>query len=406
MRALGLLLVLLGMAGLSADRVVAVPPDLVEWVRVGSWAVGAVGTLLMLFRIARSGAGFGVFPLACGVGLLVAQPITHWMDGPAVQAWQPWLGFGLVLLIGGGALRVMVTQADNDPESASFVLALFAFASLITDIVVDFGDWDGLLNVSTAAFTAAFAFVVVIKLTALVEAVDGPGRRELIAGLPPDPNHPLVRYLPMVLTRLWSFGLAVAAVPVTVMLSFDLPVFVDVLLTLPATLGVYTGVALVGYRPLAKAIGPERLVRAGQDAIGNVLDADKYSTRLLKALTVGYGGFALLVETVVLRPPVWLVGPLAIMGFIMVVNALWRWKTLMPQVVAEVIRESESPERTAPSIAELLGRLGRADPVFRLLPGSERLAPGAKPPRWTGAQSASRGTSSRLISSRPGRGVL
>lgn len=377
---------LIGVGGLFADDLFTVAPNVAGFIIGGSWVMIALGVLLMLLALARTDLGFGVFPLAGGIGALVAESMTHWMDAPFLHGWHLWLKIGLVLLIGGGALAIVVELFAFSDESWLAALLVYAVASLVTDIVFDLGEgWDGLMNVATAVCATGLVLGSVVKATEPVEAVewtDGPKRRRYLADYEPGWSHPEVTFFLLWGARLATAGFGVTAVAVTTMASFQLPVIVDVLMTLPTVLGAYVVIPVLWYVWVVRVVGAEQVSCGGLIALSTVLDkiVDDGRLRLQTgaALCAGYVGLALLTETIIVRPAVWLSVLLVVAAVAAGVAAARFAMLASPQLVECLAEAAKTPERTTPSISEQLGALGRSDAVFRLLPGSHTLGYGLR----------------------------
>ncbi|WP_162793688.1 hypothetical protein [Streptomyces paludis] len=334
----------------------------------------AVGAVLVLTVMARDlDLGPGVFPLAAGVAALVFQLPTHWMDAPAVRAWQPWLGVVLALLIGVGALSVAVLSA-LDGGHPFVVQLVFCVASLVAKLVFDFeGVWGGLLNVSLVLFAAGCVLGVVFLATEMVEGMDGPDRERVARGY----EYPSTTYELFWGVRFIAFGLAVTAVTIAIVVSFSMPTFVDVLLVLLAALGVYTVVPLAGYAWVVRAFGRERFERMGSGSFEEAVMDGAPRLPTVSALVAGFLAVVLVCEVVLLWPAVWVTSVLLGAATAAGAVAVRCWLRALPRLVDGLGETERTSEQSASSIASVLVALGLSQPVFRLLPGSDGLAPGA-----------------------------
>ncbi|WP_410588464.1 hypothetical protein [Amycolatopsis sp. lyj-23] len=337
-------MIILGVAGLLAHLVLAVPPQTTGVVAGGSWVAIGIGTLLLLTALAQNGYGYGIFVLAVGIAAVVAQRLTHFDE--RIHAPQPLFGIVVACLVGIGAIAVSFA---NDGDDAIVRLPLFAVASLLADIFVDFGSgWDSLMNVGTASFAAAF----VVDAASLF-LYDGFTRAGSVTTY--DGSHLLLAA---------SAGVGVAAVLITIMASFDLPSFVDALLTSGAVLGGYLIVPLLGFLLLYWLVGrgtwevvPDRVFI---DAAGS-----KSGFSAFGALAVGLAAVAALVTAIVGELAGWLVTALEVGAAGAALIAV-RWGMRALTELAFLIRSGARPG----GIARVLEELRRSDPVFRLLPGS------------------------------------
>ncbi|MDS0140295.1 MULTISPECIES: hypothetical protein [unclassified Amycolatopsis] len=339
----GLLVIILGIAGLFAHRVITVPPKGTDFVAGGSWVAVGIGVVLLLTAIAQHGYGYGVFPLTLGVGILVADWVTHFSR--AMHDPQPLLGLLVTLLIGAGAVSVCYAGGG---ENAVVRLPLFAVASLVSDIFVDFGaGWDDLVNLSTAAFAAAFVITA-----AVVVFVDDtlPG-----SGVATD-------YYGSLLLLAAGIGTGVAVVLVTTVATFDLPGFVDFLLTAAAVVGGYLVVPLLAFLLLC-ALADDLLDNESSDVVGDAIDNMEHDLAALSSLVTGFAFVAALAALIFGEPPDWLVAVLVVVA-VAAAAAATRTGYLAFTELARLIKARAVPGR----IAEALSDLRRSDPVFRLLP--------------------------------------
>jgi hypothetical protein len=341
----GLLVIILGVAGLFAHLVVTVPPTSADLVTGGSWVAIGIGVALVLTALAQYGFGYGVFPLAIGVGVLVAQQATDFTE--RMHAPQPLLGILVTLLVGVGAIAVSYAEGGDE---AVIRLPFFAVASLLSDIFVDFGSgWDDLMNLSTALFAAAFVITAVVviyldgDLTDAVSTTDYYANRLVLAA---------------------GVGVGVAAVLITAVATFDLAWSVDVLLTFVAVLGGYLVVPLLGFGALFALVGAETLGEASDDAVGDAIVTMEHGLAAIGALVAGFVTVAALVALIFGGPPGWLVAVLVVVAAGAAAVAA-RCGHLALTELARLIRSGAMPGR----IAAMLDDLRRSDPVFRLLPG-------------------------------------
>jgi hypothetical protein len=335
---------MLGVAALLAHLVVTVPPQSAGVVAGVSWFAIGTGTVLLLTALAQEGYGYGIFVLAIGVGAVVAQKLTHLDD--RIHAPQPLFGIVVASLVGVGAIAVSFA---NDGDDTSVRLPFFAVASLVADIFVDFGSgWDNLMNVSTAFFAAASVGTVAVIFSAegfpdVESLADHYGSRLLLTA---------------------GVGAGVAAVLITIVASFDLPSFVEVLLISTAVLGGYLIVPFLSFLLLYSLVGRETwgavsgavLVEAigskpGLSAIGALVAGLAVVASLVMAFFGGLTGWlAIVLQAGALGAAV--------------VAVRWGMRALTELVF--VIRSGARPGR----IARVLDELRRSDPVFRLLPGA------------------------------------
>ena len=333
----GLFAVVVGVAALLAHLVVTIPPQKADLVTGGALAAIAIGALLVLTELAQNGYGVGVFPLALGIGALVAQRTTHFAD--RIHFTQPWLGITIAVLIGVGAIAV---AAADDGDDAFLRLPVFAIASLVSDILVDFGPgWDELVNVSTAFFFAATAVAVAFFLA------DEFG----------DPTGGMDEY-PSMWAVTATTGVAVAAVLITITASFALARFVDVLLVLAAVLGGYLVVPLVALSAL-----PLFVRTATADRVGNAVTTMERGGAAIAALITGYVAVAAAFSVFRWAPPLWLVIVLAVTAVGAAVVAGWCGSVAFREL-AQLVRAGAN----RPRISVVLDELRRSAPVFRLLP--------------------------------------
>ncbi len=340
-------MIILGVAGLLAHLVVTVPPKSADAVAGGSWVAVGIGAVLLLTAIAQNGYGYGVFPLAIGVGGLVADRITHFTG--FLHAPQPLSGILVTLLVGVGAIAV--SYADGG-DGAVVRLPFFAVASLVSDIFVDFGaGWDELVNLSTASFTAAFVITAVVVIF-VEDALPGSGAAT---------DH----YANLVLLAA-GIGTGAAVVLVTTVATFDLAGFVDFLLTAAAVAGGYLVVPMLGFFLLLGLADSD----ASSDVIGEALDSMEHGLAALGSLVAGFVLVAALVALIFGGPPGWLVVVLVVVAVAAAVAAALCGYRALTELVG-LIKSGALPGR----IAEALDGLCRVDPVFRLLPGAERSSP-------------------------------
>lgn len=371
----GLLLVALGIAGFFAHDVTTVSAQVVGPLTGGSSVVTAIGIGLVLTTLARTALGRGVFPLAIGVGALVGQAVTHWVDIPAVQAWQPWVGLGVAVLIVSGAAAVVWSLHQNPKDdSAVALLALFAICSLVANLVFDFGQWGRLVNVFTAAFTVSCVFLGVWDMTSgSIKVLEGV-HRDRVRAREPGWDHPSVHAAFSWGTRFAAGGLGAAAVLITFIASIDVPTWIEVLLILPAVFGVYLAVSVIGVPLLVRSVGLERFARVDLDIVDDVFEDMGHWVRSAASYVGGYLVVATVVELVVFRPAAWLVVVLAVAATGGAI-AVWRfgsaaWSLLVQRVAAW----ADAPATRTPTIGQVLADLGRSHAVYRLVPGSENLA--------------------------------
>lgn len=339
-------MIILGVAGLFAHLVVTIPPKSATSVMVGSWVVIGIGAVLLLTALARRGYGYGIFVLALGVGAVVAQKVVHF--GDRIHAPQPLFGIVAVSLIGVGAIAVSFADGGYD---AIFRLPFFAGASLLADLFVDFGSgWDGLMNVSTAFFSAASVVTVVVIL-------EYDGFTNVIS---------LMNYYGDGLVLAAGVGSGLAAVLATIVASFDLPSFVGFLLTSVAVLGGYLVIPCLGFLLLALLVGREAWSSVSADVLVEAIGSRQVLS-VIGALVAGLVSVAALVAATF--------GGLAegLVVFLVAVAAAAaaaavRWGRRALTELAFVIRSAARPGR----IAKVLEELRRTDVVFRLLPGAGR----------------------------------
>ncbi|TDP89898.1 hypothetical protein [Labedaea rhizosphaerae] len=331
----GLVAVVAGVAGLLAHLVVAVPPHTADLVAGGSWAAIGIGVLLILTELAQNGFGVGVFPLALGIAVMVAQRVTHFAD--RIHVTQPWLGIVVAVLVGIGAIAVALA---DDGDDAFIRLPFFAVASLLADILVDFGPgWDELVNVSTAFFIAAAAVAgAYIAAFGDVGPMDEYPDRWMVTA---------------------TVGAGLAAVLITIMASFELARFVDVVLTLVAVLGGYLVVPLAGLFSLQLAVR-----NADAEDVGDAVDAMERGGAAIGALIAGYVAVAAALALFLWGPPLWLVIILVITAAGAAAAASWCGYRAYTEL-ARLIRSGADH----PRISAVLDELRRSGPVFRLLPG-------------------------------------
>lgn len=338
----GLLLVVLGIGGLLAHR--AVPAGSEGAVAGGSWTAIGIGVLVMVGAVARN-VGRGVYPMAIGMGALVAEASNHWMDNGHVQAFQPWVNIGLLLLIAGGAFFVILELSDDAYETA-VGLGVFAAISLGTDIAFDFGSgWDELMNVGTAVFASGIVIAAVVELT------DGTD----IAGL-------LAR------TAVTGFGLT--AVLITIMKSFRVPTELEVWLLVPlAVLGGWAAAPRIGYEIVLAA------PRDGQfSSTGVERERDRLAMLIWGFLVFGFLLIVLPVEVVVFRPPV-------VFTIVLIVLALGAGVAAVRMWIAgyrDAVRLIDVPASSRISVGDILEELAEQDAVYRLLPFPGELAEGRR----------------------------
>jgi hypothetical protein len=333
--------IVLGVAGLLAHLVVTVPPQSAGVVAGASWFAIGVGSLLLLTAIAQRGYGYGVFPLALGIGVLVADRVTHFtglMHDP-----QPLFGILVTLLIGTGALAVSYAEGVDE---AVLRLPFFAVASLVSDIFVDFGaDWDDLVNLGTAAFAAAFVVTAVVAIFLGGTLPGSAAAEDFRAGW---------------LLLAAAIGTGAAFVLVTIVATFDLAGFVHVLLTAAAVVGGYLVMPLLAYFLL--------YVLAGRDVpdavIWGAIDSMERGLAAIGALVAGFFAVVALVALIFWGPPGWLVAVLVVVVVVAAAAAGW-WGYQALTDLVRLIRLGALPGR----IAAVLNDLRRSDPVFRLLPG-------------------------------------
>jgi hypothetical protein len=372
----GVLLVALGVAGFFADDFLAIGAELAGPLVGGSSVVTAIGAGLVLTALARTALGAGVFPLAIGVGALVAQVVTRWVDLAPVQARQPWVGIAVAVLIVLGAAAVVWSLGQNlDDDSATAALVLFAICSLVADIVYDFGQWDPLMNVATAAFTASAVFLGVWTMTSgSIEVLAGV-HRDRVRSREPGWDHPSVVFAFAWGERAAAGGLGTAVVLITFIVSTAAPTWLDVLLTLPAVLGSYLAVSVVAVPLLVRSVGLERFARVNLDLVDDPFeDVVGQWLRSLAAYAGGYLVVATVVELVVFQPAAWLVVVLAVAATAGAV-AVWRFGfTAWSRLVEQVVGWADAPVNRTPTIGQVLAELARGDPVYRLVPGAENLS--------------------------------
>jgi hypothetical protein len=334
----GLVAIVAGVAGLLAHLVVTIPPKAVDLVTGGSWAAIGIGALLILTELAQNGFGVGVFPLALGIAVMVAQRVTHFAD--RIHVSQPWLGIVVAVLVGIGAVAVVLA---DDGDDAFLRLPFFAAASLLSDILVDFGPgWDEFMNVSTAFFIAASAVAVVHVLADEWTA----------------PNGAMDEYPALWLVTA-AVGAGLAAVLITIMASFEPARFVEVVLTLVAALGGYLVVPLVGLFSLQLAVRD-----AGPEEVGDAVDAMEHGGAAIGALIAGYVAVAAALPLFLWGPPLWLGIVLAITAAGAGAVAIWCGYRACTELLRLIRSGADHPR-----ISAVLDELRRSAPVFRLLPG-------------------------------------
>jgi hypothetical protein len=337
-----------GIAGLLAHLVVTVPPGSSGVVTGGSWVAIGIGGLLTLAGIADNyDFGFGVFPLAIGIAAIVAQRATHFTD--AMHMPQLVLGIVAAALIAAGVIAVSLSEGVDE---AVIRLPFFAAASLLSDIFVDFGPgWDEVLNVSTAFLAAAAAVIVTVLFTE-----DGLG----------DSDFAVDHYSSRLLLAA-AAGTGLAAVLITVMASFELAVFADVLLTAAAVAGGYLVVPLLVSLVIYWLAGTQTVENAPVSVIENAIGAMERRIAGIGALAAGLVAVAALVTLFFWGPPGWLLVVLLVTAVAAVAAAGWAGYRAVTEL-ARLIRSGATPGR----IAAVLESLRRSDPVFRLLPGAGR----------------------------------
>jgi len=376
MGGLGLVLVILGIAGFVADDVVTISVEYLAPLTTASWVLLGVGALLCLvWLLMETELGAGVFPLVIGVGALVAQAVVRWVDIPAVHAWQPWIGIGVAALIAGGAAGVIWSLCwEDEPDSAVALLALFAISSLVADVVYDFGSWDQLVNVATAVFAASCAVLGQWTMNSGdIEVLRGV-RRDRVRAREPGWDHPVVRFALAVGLRVAAVGLGAAGVLVTALASVDLPTWAGVLLVLPAVLGGFLALLVVAVPLLVRAVGVERFTLVDLDVVDDVFDDRRHWYLVVASCAGGYLVVATVVELIVFRPVLWLTIPLAVPAAVGAV-VVWRiGKVSWSRLVERVVGWADLPVNRTPTLRQVLADLGKQDAVHRLVPGSETLA--------------------------------
>ena len=341
-------MIVAGIAGLLAHLVVTVPPGSAGVVTGGSWVAIGIGVLLTLTGIAGDyDFGFGVFPLAAGIAVIVAQRTTHFTE--AIHVPQPLPGIVAAVLIGVGVLAVSFSEGG---DAAVTRLPFFAAASLLSDIFVDFGPgWDEVLNVSTVSLAAAAAVTVTVVFTE--------------DGLT-DSDFAVDRYSSRLLLAAAS-GTSLAAVLITVMASFELAVFADVLLTSAAVAGGYLVVPLLVSLVIYWLAGTQAVENAPVSVIEDAIGAMERRLAGIGALAAGLVAVAALVTLFFWGPPGWLLVVLLVTAVAAAAAAGWGGYRAVTEL-ARLIRSGATPGR----IAAVLESLRRSDPVFRLLPGAGR----------------------------------
>ncbi|MFI5593803.1 hypothetical protein ACIA5G_52905 [Amycolatopsis sp. NPDC051758] len=344
----GLVVIVAGIAGLLAHLVVTVPPGSSGVVTGGSWVAIGIGTLLALAGIADFyDFGFGVFPLAIGIAVIIAQRATHFTE--AIHMPQLPLGIVAAVLIGVGVLAVSFSEGVDD---AIIRLPFFAAASLLSDIFVDFGPgWDEVLNVTTVSLAAAAAVAVVVVFTE-----DGLS----------DSDFAVEHYSSRLLLAAVA-GTGLAAVLIAVMASFELAVFADVLLTSAAVVGGYLVVPLLVSLVIYWLTGTQAVEIAPVSVVENAIGAMERRLTGIGALAAGLVAVAALVTLFFWGPPGWLLVVLLVTAVVAAAAAGWGGYRAVTEL-APLIRSGVTPGR----IAVVLETLRRSDPVFRLLPGAGR----------------------------------
>lgn len=339
-------MIILGVAGLFAHHVVTIPPKSADVVAGGSWVAIGIGAVLLLTAIAQNGYGYGIFVLAIGIGAVVAQRVTHFDDW--IHAPQPLFGIVVASLVGVGAIAVSFADGGED---SIIRLPLFAVASLVADIFVDFGSgWDSLMNVSTAFFTATFVVTVVVVF---------------FYDRFPDPESLADHYGSQLLVAA-GVGMGVAAVLITTVASFDLPSFVDVLLISAAVLGGYLIVPFLGFVLLYSLVGRETWRAVSEDVVDSAIVSEP-GLSAAGALVAGLAVVAALVTATFGGLAGWLAVVIEF-GALGAAALAVRWGMRAVSELVFMIRSRTPPGR----IAGALDELRRSDPVFRLLPGADK----------------------------------
>ncbi len=340
-------MIILGIAGLFAHLVVAVPPQSAAAVTSGSWVAIGIGVVLLLTALAQNGYGYGIFLLTLGVGAVVAHQVAHLDD--RIHAPQPLFGIVAASLAGVGAVAV---SYSGGTDGACPRLLFFATASLLADIFVDFGSgWDSLMNVSTAFFAAAFVATAAWEITA-----DSSADRDSVAA------HYGSRLL-----QAGGIGVGVAAVLITVEAAFILPSFVDTLLVLGAVFGVYPLVLQLGFGWLHLLVGGETMDHAPKEMIEKGIEGMENGVALLAALVAGFVFVTVLAGLIFGEPTGWQVAVLVVAAVVAIV-AMVGWGYRAVTELARWLKGTPLPGR----VAKVLDDLRLSDPVFRLLPGSEK----------------------------------
>ncbi|MCS0580111.1 manganese efflux pump MntP [Massilia pinisoli] len=134
----------------------------------------------------RTGAIFGVIE---GITPVIGWALGHWA-APYVEAWDHWIAFTLLLVLGLRMIREGLSAADDEDEKPSshgfWLLAVTGFATSIDALAVGVGLAFIDANIVTVAGAIGFSTFVMVTLGVMVGRGLGKlvGKRaELVGGL-------------------------------------------------------------------------------------------------------------------------------------------------------------------------------------------------------------------------------
>lgn len=236
----GMVLHLLGIAGLVAERVARIEPAVLGGVHGGAIMALVAGAGLVALSAKDRPVVATLFSACAGVALLVGEATTGWADGRWWQPWVVWTAIGLLVFAGGAVLHglfLALVEIVDEFGGAGLGAAASALGAvvLVADAFVDLGGWDPAPNVLGVALATGGLVPLPLKL-------GGPTEGGRLSG--------------GVMLSIALGGTALAATGITAMTAFDLATWLWLLVMLPVLLGAALLVPPLLYALAATSASP------------------------------------------------------------------------------------------------------------------------------------------------------